>query len=310
MKQNGINRFLGISMILFISLTFISCSEEKKEKKSKATVAVSTFVLYDISKHIAQDTIDLVKMIPAGVDIHAYEPTPKLMAEIEMSDLVLSNGAGLEPWISSFSFKNKSIAMGDFVKLKHRSHEHHEEHGHQCSHSALDPHIWFDIENMKRVTDIITYEFISLHPQHKELYVTNRDKYIKMLNTLDAMYKQRLGSCKLDTVITDHNAFAYLSSNYGFNIKTLSGVSPDAQVSPQDIIRIMNDVKKYNVPVVFFENFTSDKSMKSLATQVNVEIESLHPLGNITKEDLNKKHTYNDIMMQNLEKISKALVCQ
>ncbi|MFT5662289.1 MAG: zinc transport system substrate-binding protein [Sulfurimonas sp.] len=314
MKKSSIRTLTLIISTFMVSFFFLGCNETQKTKNPKTIVSLSSFALYDIAKNIAGDTIELVNIVPFGVGIHSYEPTPKIMAKIEQSNLVLYNGAGLEPWLSSFDFKNRAVGMGDYIPLrklsKDEDHKEHSHDGHACSHTVLDPHIWFDIQNMKRMTNIITYEFISLKPENKDLYLLNRDRYIDMLSQLEKLHQSKLQSCKLDTIITDHNAFSYLSKKYGFHVKTLSGFSPDVEVSPKDIIRVMNDIKKYNLSVVFFENFGSDKSMKSLASESNVTIDSLHPLGNITKNDADLKRTYEDIMKENLEKISKALICQ
>ena len=61
---------------------------------------------------------------------------------------------------------------------------------------------------------------------------------------------------------------------------------------------------------VFFESFVSDRAMKSIAEEANVSVDVLQPLGNITRDEADKKLTYEDIMLDNLEKISKALVCK
>jgi len=311
MEINKITKLFVTISIFVIPFVFLGCSQEKTIKKSKPRVALSTFVLYDIANHIAQDKVELVRIIPAGVGIHSFEPTPQTIANIETSDLVLYNGAGLEPWLDSFTFKNRAVGVGNYIRLQHLAEiEHvHDDHG-ACSHSQFDPHIWFDIDSMKQITQIIAYELIALDPKNKTSYLDNRDRYIDMLNRLDLLYKNKLQSCSLNTIITNHNAFSYLSSKYGFKIKTLSGLSPEAEVSPKDVIRIMKDIQTNNIDVVFFEDFGSDKAMKSLAKQVSVKVDSLHPLGNITKDDIEKKYTYEDIMLKNLEKISGALHCQ
>jgi len=54
----------------------------------------------------------------------------------------------------------------------------------------------------------------------------------------------------------------------------------------------------------------SDKAIKSIANEAKVSVDVLQPLGNITKDEANKKLTFEDIMLDNLQKISKALVCK
>lgn len=316
MKKKYIYIAFPIILASLLSLVFILEDNTQESSNTKKVVSLSTFTLYDIAQHIAEDTLELVRIIPSGVDIHAYEPTPRIMAKVEKSTLLIYNGAQLEPWLGSFNFKNKAIEIADYISLKHANneeeneHEHDEHHGGSCSHSQFDPHFWFDVENMKDAAEIIAYEFIRLEPKNKELYIDNKKKYIMMLDKLDSQYKEKLKTCTLNTIITNHNAFSYLSDKYGFNVSSLKGLSPDSEPSPKDVIRIIDAIEKLQAPIIFFEDFSSNKSMQELASRANIKIDSLHPLGNTTKKDTEQNLTYEDIMLQNLNKINEALICQ
>jgi zinc transport system substrate-binding protein len=50
--------------------------------------------------------------------------------------------------------------------------------------------------------------------------------------------------------------------------------------------------------------------MKSIARDTNVAVDTLQPLGNITKDEAARDATYEIIMKENLVKLSKALMCQ
>ncbi len=307
--------FRNIIFILIIATfllqLYVSKQDEKLEMQNeKLTVALSTFSLYDIAKYISQDTLELVMILPFGVDAHSFEPTPKLMAKILQSELVVYSGAGLEPWTESFEFKSKVIDMSKSVKLlKSNVHEHHGHYEHD-SCGAVDPHYWLDIQNMIIATKLMSKEFIKLMPKNENLYQTNRDNYISKLETIDAKYKKTLSGCKKKTIIVNHNAFSYLSKNYGFSVEALSGLSPDAQPSAKNMIRLIEHIEEHKVSTIFFESFVSDRAMKSIAKEAKVSVDVLQPLGNITKNEADKKLSYEDIMLINLEKISKALECK
>jgi len=102
---------------LFLLEMFVA-KQDEKVKVQKPMVAVSTFSLYDITKHISGDTLEIINIIPFGVDPHAYEPTPKSMADIVKSKLVLYSGAGLEPWTDGFEFKNRVIDISKYMSLR------------------------------------------------------------------------------------------------------------------------------------------------------------------------------------------------
>ncbi len=287
--------------------------EEAVQKNQKPIISLSTFTLYDIAKHVAEDKFELVMILPIGVDAHSYEPEPSMMVKLEKSALVVYSGAGLEPWINGFNFKSQTLDISNSVSLRELEENEHDIHGHhdkQCVHSVIDPHYWLDVDNMIKATQIITKHFIDISPEHKEKFIKNKENYIAMLNNLNNLYKSELKQCNLNTIIVNHNAFSYLSHKYNFHVKALSGFSPEAEISPKDMIRVINEIKLNKVSTIFFESFVSDKAIKSLAQEANVDVDTLQPLGNITKAESDNNMTYEDIMKINLIKISQALVCR
>lgn len=310
--KNFRNIIFVLIVLLFI-LQMLVMQKDKEKLSSKPIVAVSTFSLYDITKHIAGESVEIVNILPFGVDAHSFEPTPKLMSALEKSVLVVYSGAGLEPWTKGFNFKSKVIDMSKNVMLREldeNEHNLHDHHDSQCAHSSVDPHYWLDVKNMKIATELITKELIKITPSQEKVYKKNRDEYIKALIDLDEEYKESLGSCRHDTIITNHNAFSYLSNKYNFHVEALSGLSPDAQPSAKQITKLMKHIEEHDINTIFFESFVNDRVMKSIANDTKVDVDTLQPLGNITKDEAEKKSTYESIMKENLEKIAKALVCQ
>ena len=311
--------FRNIIFILIIAVFILQLIVMKQDAKiqneasNKPLVSLSTFSLYDITKHIAGDTVELVMILPFGVDAHSFEPTPKLLAKISKSKLVVYSGAGLEPWIDGFEFNAKSIDMSKHVnlrELKSDEFDHHSFHDKQCVHNTVDPHYWLDINNMKIATEIITQELIKISPKDSDLYIKNSQKYINMLEQLDEAFKTQLSQCNIKSIVVNHNAFSYLSNRYNFKVKALSGLSPDAQPSAKNMTKLIEYVKSNHISTIFFESFVSDRAIKSIANEAKISVDVLQPLGNITADEANKNLDYKSIMLQNLQKISKALECR
>ncbi len=294
---------VSILIVAIVILFFFISNNNTKPTLKKPIVAISTFSLYDIVKHIAGDTVESVNILPFGVDPHSFEPTPQLMAKIEKSALVIYSGAGLEPWVQGYHFNAKAIDISKYVRLRKLDAD---EHG---THNTTDPHYWLDFSNMKIAADVITKALVELSPQNRALYELNQKRYNTMLEKLDSAYKERLSSCRADTVVISHNALGYLSRNYEFHIEALTGLSPEAEPSAKDVVKIMDDIKKEGVTTIFFEHFVNDKVIKRIAKDTDINIDVFQVLGNITKDEAQQHLTYEDIMQQNLEKLSKALVC-
>ncbi len=306
-------------VVLFLLQMFVMQQDAKNELQtesnvtSKPMVSLSTFSLYDIAKHVAGESVELVMILPLGVDAHSFEPTPTLMSKIYKSALVVYSGAGLEPWIDGFEFKNRVVDMSEYVKLRELQtdeQEGHSHHDHQCAHSKIDPHYWLDVQNMILSTEIITEELIKILPQNRDEYIKNKNGYIVMLKDLHIEYRDRLASCRADTIIVNHNAFSYISHKYGFHVEALSGFAPEAQPSAKNMARLIDHINEHKVSTIFFESFVSDKAIQSIASDTGIKVDVLQPLGNITADEAAQNLTYENIMKINLRKIAKALECR
>lgn len=308
-------RSYRFALLFFFSFLLTSFTLEAKESAQKPTIAASTFSLYDIAKNIAGESADIFMIIPFGVDAHSYEPTPKQMAQILQSDLVLYSGAGLEPWIKGFVFQKRAVDMSTFVHLRVLDAKAHTDHAHEVgkhhhTQGSVDPHYWQDPTNMLLGAEQVTKELTTLFPQNKMLYEKNRDAYKAKLQALDVAYKTRLKECTLDTIIVNHNAFSYLAHRYGFHTQPLSGLAPEAQPNAKNMIKLIKFIKEHKVEVIFFEKFANEKAIRSIAQEAGVAADVLQPLGNITADEAKAGLDYEALMRMNLEKIAKALQCR
>src|SRR5512136_877676 len=90
-------RFAAIALIL--SLLAPACQPAPASSQGTLKVlAVETF-LADIAQNVAGDREQVGALIPAGVDPHAFEPTPQDVAKIADSQVLIINGAGFETWL-------------------------------------------------------------------------------------------------------------------------------------------------------------------------------------------------------------------
>ena len=294
-----------LTIILTIFVAFFNGCSNKNEKNSKPLVAVSTFAIYDVTKHIAKEDVDVFLLLPPGKEVHSFEPTPKDIIKIKKASLFIYNGAGLEPWCEKFSSKN-SLDLSKYVTLKDfdKSHHHHIHNEH-----TKDPHYWLDFSNMKKIADTITNKLSKISPQKKEIFKKRATNYKKMLDELDTKFSKELSICKNKEIFVNHNAYSYLASRYGFEVHSLVGLSSQAQPNPKTIQKIIKEIKEKGIKVIFFENFENSSVLKMIAKDTGVSLETLQPLANLTADEAKKHLTYKDIMLQNLKKLKKALSC-
>ena len=305
---------LTFVLLSFVGVLFLINSDTKIEDE-KLRVSVSTFALYDIVKHIASDKVSVEMVIPFGVEVHSFEPTPKTIIGIQKSALFLYSGANLEPWIKKLPKSKNMRDMSQFVELrevedKDDDEDHHDHDVHEHHHGLYDPHYWLDIENMKLLTQKIVLELVKLDPKNESFYLSNAVNYMDELSLLSSQFEQKLKTCEVREVVMHHNTLGYLASRYNFNVSSLSGLSPDALSNPKVMTNLSKMIKEKGIKVLFFEAFVSNRMMQSLAEENGVSLAYIEPLANITATQAKENMSYVDGMHYNLEQLSTAMRCQ
>jgi len=63
--------------LLAASSVHVSCAGCARRSLERPQVAATVFPLYDITRRIAKDRLDVHLILPPGVDVHSYEPRPR-----------------------------------------------------------------------------------------------------------------------------------------------------------------------------------------------------------------------------------------
>ncbi|MGI0059354.1 MAG: metal ABC transporter solute-binding protein, Zn/Mn family, partial [Nitrosotalea sp.] len=147
-------------------------------------------------------------------------------------------------------------------------------------------------------------------PANTQYYESNANAYIAKLAMFDQNVKSGLSNCQTHTFVSFHNAFNYFSQRYGLNDVWVSGLAPEAEVSPQDLARVEGIAKQNNVKIIFSEDLVDPKLAQSLAADVGATTRVLSPLEGINETEEAKGVTFLDKWNQNLDNLKVALQCQ
>lgn len=296
---------LVVILALFVLALFLAPQDEQ-HITVKPKITVSTFALYDIVTHLAGDRLNVEMVIPFGVDVHSFEPTPKSIIGIETSSLFLYSGAALEPWIKNLAQGDNRRDMSQYVSLLTLEDHHEEHHGHE----GIDPHYWLDFNNMITLTQHIVKELERVDPKNRDWYQKSARDYIATLKTIDKAYTQGLAECKTARVVMHHNVLAYLARRYHFEVETITGLSPDALADAKRMSTLTKYINTHQIKTLFVESFVSDKVIKSLAAETGTKVDVILPLANITKQQAADKMSYKEGMLLNLKHLTRAMECQ
>jgi zinc transport system substrate-binding protein len=274
------------------------------ETTGKLQVNTSFYPLYFFASQIGGDKADVKNITPAGSEPHDYEPTSQDIARIEKSGILILNG-GVEAWGNKIRDNLKGsdvliITAGDGLLTQQLAEE---------GQTIKDPHVWLDPQRAKQETEKITQGFIMKDPSNSDFYLANEKQLNVKLDELDTLYKKGLEHCQSKDIITSHTAFGYLASRYGLTQRPITGLSPDAEPSSQQLAKIAKFARDNNVKYIFFESLVSPKLADTIANEIGAKTLVLDPLEGIPEDEIKQGKNYFTIMENNLKNLQTALQC-
>lgn len=301
-------KILALILSAITVLGFSACTTT--EKTDKITVVATLFPQYDFVSAIGGDRVDATLLLPAGSDIHDYDPSPSDIVSIANSSLFIYTGDMMESWagdIASSIGDNVTILnVSDGIALSSSEHSH--DHGDSSSHS-LDPHIWLNFDNAAKMCDNIASSLIKLSPEDAPYFTANLDSYKAKLKELDDAYSATFASYPDYTLVFGGRfALGYLVDKYSVSyLSAYSSCSSNDEPSPKTIATLSDYVRDNNVKVVYCEEFSDPKVAREIAKANNAEVLVLHSAHNLSREERERGETFISLMQQNLENIRKGL---
>ncbi len=247
-------------------------------------VVATTGVICDLTRKIAESSIDTTCLIKPGEDPHAYQTKPEDSKAIETGNLILYAGYDHEPsiikLIKSSANAAPKIAVHELAVPKPLMGEHeHEEKAENKPHTegekVPDPHVWHNAQNGIRMVEIIRDELKKVAPNNAELYTKNAAKLTTDLEKIDTWIKAQIATIPQDKrkLVTTHDALSYYASAYGLEVAgALQGVTTEEQPTAARIAELSSEIKTAGVPTIFVETTTNPKLMQTVAREANVKI--------------------------------------
>jgi zinc transport system substrate-binding protein len=304
---------LVVFIVIVLGFSFFACSKRSKEpvQMKKLRVVTTLFPLYDMAKSIGADKVEVSLLVPPGVEAHSFEPRPSDIFKINEADIFVYTGKFMEPWAEDVikGAVNKNLIVVDASNgskmIPGISHDADEPAG------SLDPHIWLDFDNAGIMVKNILQAFQVKDSENKALYEQKAGEYSRKLTELDSLYKTTLAVCKNRTIVYGgHYAFGYPARRYGLQYLAAQGVSPDAEPTANDLVKLVEQIKKERIKYIFYEELTSPRITQTIAGETKAEMLLLNAAHNVSRDQLDHRVSLFDILRRNLENLSKGLECR
>ncbi|MBE3597889.1 MAG: zinc ABC transporter substrate-binding protein [Limnochordaceae bacterium] len=267
---------------------------------SQGLIVTSTSITADLARQVAGDRWEVVSLMPLGADPHAFEPTPQDARLLARARLVVLVGAGLEPpavtrLVRSAAVQAQVIELAPQLAVRWEGVSAHEgsssqeespsghEPGtdaHEASHGDLDPHVWTSVPNAMRMVQQIASALERLDPAGKAAIAARAERYLAQLRELDAWVRRQVDRVPRErrVLVTNHETLHYFAREYGFTVvgAVIPSVSTLAEPTAAETAKLLDAIRRANVPAIFVEATVSPVLARRLAQEAGVRVVALY----------------------------------
>lgn len=307
-----------ILMLSSVSSVYPQQNENSSRQDSeKIKVVASFYPFYEIAQKIGGNNTIITSVIPMGVEPHDWELTPQQIPGIIEADMIIYNGIGFDSWLGKKEqFRNSFLVdISKDLQLIKLGQQGSENLGHidqlYDPTYVYDPHIWLDPILVKNISKTISNALIKLDPDNIDSYLQNTKNFNRQLDTLDSLIKKSLANCELKDFITFHESFHYFANRYGLTQHAVHGSSPEGEILPQQIIKIISLAKDLGIDTIYSEELKDPRLSQTLASEIpNGKVLLLSPIEGIEPHEQKKDINFIDKMKMNLENLKQGLKCK
>lgn len=239
-------------------------------------VVTSFSILGDLIRQVGGDRVEVVALVGADGDTHAFQPRPSDSRRIGKAAVVIANGLGFDDWIlrlaRSGGYRGEVTIASTGVTTIAMDDEHaNDGHGHQ---HAIDPHAWQDARNAQRYVDNIAAALAAADPAGAPAYRANALRYRAALDALDGEIRAAVATLPADRrkVVSSHDAFGYFAHAYGLHFVAPVGVSNNAEPTARGVAQLIRQLKAEKAPAVFLENIADPRLIERIRAESGARV--------------------------------------
>ncbi len=238
------------------------------------------------TRQLAPPGTEVVDLTPPGVEPHDLELKPSDVSKVKSARLVLLLGHGFQPQVESAAGNgDRVVRLLDTAGLRLHNN---------------DPHVWLDPVRYALVVRRIA---AALHRPGAT------EPLLARLQRLDREYRLGLRRCDRQEIVTSHEAFSYLAERYGLRQVAITGISPEAEPTPQRLQHAVDVVRSTGATTVFFEQLVSPRIAETVAQETGAKTAVLDPIEGLTAAEQRGGDDYFTLMQRNLHTLRAALGC-
>ena len=265
----GLNK-VAVMVVAGLALSACGSSAQSpgQSEVARLQVVATTTVFADMVRNVAGPEVAVDSLVPAGTDVHTFDPTPDDLVKVSRARVIVMNGLGLDDWLDkvvSNAGAVEPVKLGSLSDVALITGE-----------GGPNPHLWMDVAYGEKYVDEIEATLSRADPAHAAEYAQNAAAYRTRLSSLDTWVKEQIASVPPANrrVVTFHDAFPYFARAYGLEVVGVAVDAPGQDPSAAQIAALIDAIRKSGVKAIFAEDQFSPKLVEQLAAETGTTVVS------------------------------------
>lgn len=224
-------------------------------------------------------------LLPPGANAHGYALRPSDARALANADFVFWIGANLERFLDKplkgLARRARNVRLSIYADRlpvrKVGAWEGHDEHGH--NEQEMDPHVWLDPENAKRMATEIARQLSTADTRNSAVYKRNVAALVNSIDQAVRDVEQILAPVKLIPYVVFHDAYQYFEARFGMNAVGSIMINPERPPGAGRLSDVRRKIQKTGAACVFHEPQFKSKLVETVIRGGTAKSAPLDPVG-------------------------------
>lgn len=259
-------------------------------------VVTSFYPVYVATLNVARgvDGVEVANLTSPHLGcLHDYQLSAGDVRQLAQADLLLANGAGMEPFLGKIARQSpdlRVVEVSEGIPLMDEN-----------------AHVWVSFEGARRQVANIAAALAAAAPEKADRFRTNAEQYKAQLGELEGRMRAALAPLAGTPIVTFHEAFPYFARDFGLTIAGVIEREPGAEPSARELADTVKLVRERGVKALFAEPQFPDRSAQVIARETGVKVYELDPVATGPSDPAAARGAWLDAMEKNLAVLQDAL---
>lgn len=271
--------------------------------------------LADLIARVGGPRVEVVSVVPQGVDGHTYEPTPSDVQDLARADIKFFASVDLNPAVTRTAEANlppdavrvdlMAATMGGDEVIGAQGHS----HGSGGSHSHSNVHTWTDPTIASRWVTEIASQLTAIDPAGATEYSANA---AGLLTQLQALHDATVAATATipepnRTLVVYHDSWSYFGRTYGYQVLGALQAADFAEPSAAEMRDMIDQVRASGAPAFFGAAVFPTEVLERVSEEAGVPYFSNLADDELPGEPGEARHGYVGMMVENVRNIVTSL---